>query len=470
MSKNFLAMPRVLVEVDAGKNTGSFDWWRHSLGHGAVNSTPLPERVSKAVKNLKPKLIRIFLQEYFNVYPDHGVFDWSKLDPYMESFANTGAKIVATINFKPPVLFPVRDHSICKPNNVEEYQNLIYQVVKRYSVDKPIVTHWEHANEPDIGEEGGCPFLLPTAEDNYEFYKMLLKPIFEAFPEAKVGGPAMAYFSNPIMKGFIELCHKNNTPLDFVSWHSYTDDPKTFVERIETVKGYVSIYKENKPELMYNEVNKCFDFQDFNNPSYFLISVEDSALESKRASFITTNILTMMETGLDWSMYFLIWDSCMYPDEFATFFSEKGAKGVMYKHWNETPHRFGLFSEGGAARPQYFAYQLLSRMGDEKVQTVCKDINLKTQAVRDGKKLSVIISNYSTQDTRDTIVTVRYDNLTTGNKKLTIYRIDNDRRWDEEKLELIPVEQRRISTLPDFSYQCYCPEDSVVVLILEDEV
>lgn len=52
MSKNFMAMPRVNIEVDAGNNTGAFEWWRHSLGHGAVNSTPLPERVYKGVNKL----------------------------------------------------------------------------------------------------------------------------------------------------------------------------------------------------------------------------------------------------------------------------------------------------------------------------------------------------------------------------------------------------------------------------------
>ena len=39
----------------------------------------------------------------------------------------------------------------------------------------------------------------------------------------------------------------------------------------------------------------------------------------------------------------------------------------MYKHWNEAPHRFGLFGENGKARPQYFVYQMLSRMGEEKL-------------------------------------------------------------------------------------------------------
>lgn len=468
MVKDFMAMPRVNIDIDAGFKQGTFEWWRHSLGHGAVNSTPLPERVVAGVRKLKPRLIRIFLQEYFEIYPDHGVFDWSKLDPYMEALAQTGAKVIATINFKPPVLYPKINHSIWKPNNIEEWQNMIYQLVRRYSVEKPIVTHWEHVNEPDIGEQGGCPFYIPTAEENFEFYTMMIKPILEASPDVKVGGPAMASYNSPILKGFVELCHKNKTPLDFVSWHSYNDNPVFFKEQVEFVRKIVDIYGNGKrPDLMLNEMNKGFDFQDMANPSYFLVSVEDQALAPRRAAHTVASILNMMETELDWSQYFLIWDCCMHPGEFKTFFSEEGARRVMYKHWNETPHRFGLFSEGEAVRPQYFAYQLLSRMGEEKAETVCSDKDIKAQAVSGDGKLSVIMSNYSLQSTRDIIITCRFANLQPGMKKLTVYRIDDEKRWNSEELELIPVEQRMVDTMSDFEYQCYCPGDSIVCMTLE---
>lgn len=469
MKKDFLALPRTYIDIDAGAVQGPFDGWRHSLGHGAVNSEPLPERVVEGVKKLKPRLIRIFLQEYFNVYPDQGVFDWTRLDAYMDSFAQTGAKVIATINFKPPVLFPEINHGIWRPNHVEEWQNVIYQLVKRYSVDKPIVTHWEHANEPDIGETGGCPFLMPTPEENHEFYAMLIKPILEAWPEARVGGPAMAYCYSPIFKGFIELCHKNGTPLHFVSWHSYHNDPKYFTDQVDYVGRILgSLYGEaERPEMFYDEINKGFDFQDMNNPSYYFISVEELAQSANRAAFLATTLLSLMETGVDRSNHFLIWDCCMHPREFKSFFSDEGARGVMYKHWNETPSRHGLFSQSGRVRPQYFVYQMLSRMGENKVSTRCEEELLKTQAAAGEGKVSVLMSNYSLKGDKDLIVTVRYTNLKPGPKKLTIFRIDDDQHWDSDALELMPVDQRMVDVMSEFEYQCYCPSDSVVMMTLE---
>jgi xylan 1,4-beta-xylosidase len=140
----------------------------------------------------------------------------------MDSFAQTGAKVLATINIKPPVLYPQLNQDIWRPNDVAEWQNVIYQLVHRYSVEKPIVTYWEHVNEPDIGESGGCPYRIPSVEALHEFYVLSIQPILEAFPTAKVGGPAPADYQFAL--GFIDLCARHHTPLDFVSYHRYDDD------------------------------------------------------------------------------------------------------------------------------------------------------------------------------------------------------------------------------------------------------
>src|SRR5262249_32266054 len=98
-------LPRSTVAIDVGKTQGPLELWRHALGHGGINPPPFPERVIEGVRRLQPRLIRLFLQEFFQIYPDHGQFDWSRLDPYMGAVARTGAKVVAAITIKPRVLF-----------------------------------------------------------------------------------------------------------------------------------------------------------------------------------------------------------------------------------------------------------------------------------------------------------------------------------------------------------------------------
>src|SRR5437763_3837506 len=114
------SLPQSAVTIDAGQTQGPLELWRHTFGHGGINPHPFPERVIEGVRRLQPRLIRLFLQEFFHIYPEHGRFDWSRLDPYMDAAALTGAKVVAAITFKPPVLFPAVDHARWQPADVGE--------------------------------------------------------------------------------------------------------------------------------------------------------------------------------------------------------------------------------------------------------------------------------------------------------------------------------------------------------------
>ena len=465
MRINFADLPRANIQVDAGSYQGSFEGWRHSIGQGAVNSLPLPERVVAGMRKLKPRLIRIFLQEFFNIYPDHGVFNWDKLDPYMDSLAQTGAQLLATINLKPPVLYPEINHDLWRPTDVAEWQNLIFQLVRRYSVEKPIVTYWEHVNEPDIGEWGGCPYRIPGVEELHEFYALTIRPILEAFPGARVGGPCPADYR--IAPEFMDCCAKHRTPLDFVSYHRYDDDPESHRRIAEVLSEKIKSFPGKRPELILDEWSKGFEAP-YTSIPYDAVSVDEMAMQSRRAAHLARIVLTLMETPLDWSFFFLLWDNCMYNDEFKTFFSSEGAKNVMYKHWNEAPHRFGLFSESGKVRPQYFVYQMLSQMGEQKLAAHCEHPDIKAIAVQGDGRLSVLIVNFNLQASHDMLVKTCFNNLQPGLRRLKAYRIDDNQRWSEDTLVLYPYEERTVDVLPEFEYQFYSPADSVLWVTLED--
>jgi len=68
------------VVVDLAADEGPLEMWRHAIGHGGVNPLPLPDRVVRGTAKLKPRLIRVFIQEFLQVYPERGRFDWSRLD------------------------------------------------------------------------------------------------------------------------------------------------------------------------------------------------------------------------------------------------------------------------------------------------------------------------------------------------------------------------------------------------------
>jgi hypothetical protein len=456
MNYGLTSLPQTEVCVDAKERLGPLELWRHSFGQGGINPLPLPARALEGIRRLRPRLVRVFLQEYFQIYPDHGRFDWSKLDPFMDALVQTGAKVVAAISIKPRVLFPAVDHAVWRPNDVGEWQHLIRELVTRYSAAKPIVTHWEIGNETDIGENGGCPYLIPDPDDYFEYYRMTTHPILEACPSAKVGGPASCWVDNEPLPGLIERCRRTGVRLDFVSWHLYHDDPARHADGVEKAKALLAAGAGQRPEMMVTEWSKSFD----------RVSVEELAFHPRRAANVAASIVALLDAGLDWSFYYHIWDQVFRPDDFAPFFSEAGLR-MMMEHWNERPHRFGLFGVNEEVRPQYFVYQMLSRMGEERVAAHSSEADLRVLAGIGARDMQVLLVNFGLSGSQDRLVRLSFRNLVPGPKRLVVRRVDTERRWSVQEMELVPVEQREVFAESEFRCQIYSPADSVALVRLD---
>ncbi len=455
--------------IDCEHPVGEFPWWRHALSHGGICADPLPDRVVDGLSRLRPRLIRVFLQEFFHPYPEHGVYDWSLLDPFMESLAATGATVVAAITFKPKPLYPTIDHAIWRPADVAEWQRLIHALVTRYSVERRIVTHWEVGNETDIGEDGGSPFLIPDAESYAEFYRMTIAPVLDAFPEAKVGGPAGCWIDNEPVPGFIRICRETGLQLDFVSWHLYSSDPAKHAAGIASAYRQVADWPGERPEFFITEWAR--GFPDALNPDglhgHHPLSIEEAGIEGRSGAVTAAIALAMLEAGVDYAFYYHVWDQACDPEAFRPFFSDKGVAN-MVRHWNEVPHRFGMFSVNGAVRPQYFVFRMLSDLGDEQLAVAGKYTGLTLAAARSGDARSVMAVNHDPDGGADQVVGLTFTGLTPGRKRITITRIDDTHRWDDDSLDLIPVEVRDTFTESTFEVQIWSPRDSVTMLRLED--
>ncbi len=112
---DYNTLPLLRAAIDTAHPAGVFPIDRHSIGHGGVNSRPLPPGVIEGGRALSPRLLRTFIQEYFFVCPEPGRYDFSRLDPYMQALAATGAQIVAAICIKPKALFPQIDPAQWRP-------------------------------------------------------------------------------------------------------------------------------------------------------------------------------------------------------------------------------------------------------------------------------------------------------------------------------------------------------------------
>ena len=123
------AEPVELV-IDSAHPAGEIDLTRYSLGQGGLSHEPMFDVHLDQVARLKPRTIRLFVQEYFDLYPERGRYHWDTLDRSLENILATGAKPLMSLCFKPRILYPQTDQDIVHPTDYAEWEALIEALVR----------------------------------------------------------------------------------------------------------------------------------------------------------------------------------------------------------------------------------------------------------------------------------------------------------------------------------------------------
>jgi hypothetical protein len=339
------------VQVAFSERLGPLHIERMGLGQGGLSEDPMwADRIAE-VRALHPQVIRLFVQEYFNLLPERGRYHFDTLDRSVDTILKTEAKPLMCICFKPAVLFPKVNQDAVEPDDYTAWEQLIFNLAHHYQ-DRGHGWFWEIANEPDIGEDGGCPYRFKS--DSYvRYYQHTAAALLRADPEARVGGPALANVRSPILPALLEFCSTNSTPLHFVSWHIYSSDPKSVRGTVAHVKGLLTKYPSLKPETVLDEWN-----MDLTNPP----------LDPRyQPCYVAEVIRQMKDAGLDYSCYYHLRDWYVDFNTFAGFFSPQGT-AFMTRWWNRMPQFDGLFDYQNQVRPAYFTFKVLSRLAGERLR------------------------------------------------------------------------------------------------------
>jgi hypothetical protein len=191
--------------------------------------------------------------------------------------------------------------------------------------------YYEIWNEPDglYWQEG--------LEEYFRLYEETARTIEDVDPDAKVGGAAVNGWDGKLRQGshpdplnleLIRHARINDLPLDFISWHNYSGRPEATVQAAE---AYRDAFRENgyptTPELYVSE---------WNNSS----SVRDTAIS---AVSLAEHFVAMCDAGVD----------------FQTL--------ACWEEVSRTPNPeglapYGLITQQGRKKPEYFAYRFFDRL------------------------------------------------------------------------------------------------------------
>ena len=122
------------------------------------------------------------------------------------------------------------------------------------------IRYWEIWNEP----ENRPAMWTGTDDDYYRLYAAAAKTIKAEFPHVSVGGPSVGATgelvqdrlqATPFLEGFVRMCRERQAPLDFFSWHTYTNDPYLYVRKAQAVRAWLNERGFPATEIHLNEWN-----------------------------------------------------------------------------------------------------------------------------------------------------------------------------------------------------------------------
>lgn len=252
---------------------------------------------------------------------------------------------------------------ISEPKDIKLWNLLVEKFIihcaNRYGLEEVSSWHFEVWNEPEID------LIFGFDKEGYynEFFKETYNTIKSINSDLKVGGPSILGYNilkNTWLEKHLDYCIENNCKPDFITFHSYplddvdegiTDyllgnDVKICINKNENyLKDLISKLNEilkklklEKTSVYITEWNSTASHRDFTNDTLY------------KASYITKNIIENLDK-LDGFGY---WTSTDLLEEFRI--DEDVFHGGL-----------GLIANNGIKKSAFYAYELLSKLGDELI-------------------------------------------------------------------------------------------------------
>ena len=253
----------------------------------------------------------------------HCIFpDWSK-DPDDESayhFSYTDAYISAIVESGAEVFFrlgesidpsgteqdPIGEgyragQYTDPPQDFEKWAQVCEHIVRHYNEGWNNgftygIQYWEIWNEPSSERQ-----WTGSMEEYYELYRVTARYLKEKHPDISVGGCAMSGVSEEAVSAFLQslTADGKETPLDFFSWHAYTDSMGSFITHADTVRTTLDAYG-------YEDTISCLDEWNYlaGWDEQGMLETFETIPTAKGGAFTAASLLTMQNSSVDMAMYY----------------------------------------------------------------------------------------------------------------------------------------------------------------------
>ncbi|WP_405152584.1 GH39 family glycosyl hydrolase [Paenibacillus sp. FSL K6-0108] len=288
------------------------------------------------------------------------VYNWSYVDKLYDFLLGQGIRPFVELSFMPSLLARSNETifqwkgNISPPSDPARWEALVSEFIRhclnRYGAQEVKKWYFEVWNEPDLA--GVC--WAGSKEEYFAFYESTVCAIKSVLIELKTGGPAMGYgslWNDTWTEEFLAYCQKREVPLDFFSFHIYSEYPKLKIDEDRLTKIMPpSFYKESIERLRqkmnassYGHVE--LHVTEWNFSLYDRNLLHDTMFMAPFVIYHTMNTLGNVKAMAFWS--------------FTDVFEESIVPASPFYGG------FGLINRDGLKKPAYYAFELMQKLGDE---------------------------------------------------------------------------------------------------------
>jgi xylan 1,4-beta-xylosidase len=341
------------------------------------------------------------------------IYNFSYVDQIYDGLLANGVKPFVELSFMPYQLASASTlqafwykPNVAPPKDWKKWDHLITafvtHLVNRYGMDQVASWYFEVWNEPNLDFWAGNP-KQPTY---FELYDHTARDIKQVSKRLRVGGPATAQAA--WVADLIRHCAESHIPLDFVSTHVYGND------RAEDVFGT----HENIPRsaMVCRAVKKVHE------------EIEHSSMPHEPLIWSEFNASYKNEPDVTDSTYMGPWlgntirqcDGLVDMMSYWTFSDVFEEQGVV-----KTPFYggFGLIAEDDIPKPAFDAFELLHKLGDQRID-IDSDSALLTRA--QDRTYVLALWNYAPPDDGGQPEHVTLNFKSASLTKATLWRVDSD--------------------------------------------
>ena len=352
-----------------------------------------------------------------NVFPnfdadpsDPESYDFVFTDTYIKCIEAAGTEVFYRLGCTIENHHYIKAYNIMPPKDFSKWAEICAGIVRHYTQGwangfKSNIHYWEIWNEPENGS-----MWLGSREQFYELYRIAARRLKAEFPDIKVGGYASTGFyainrpdaseqRKSLLVWFNDFlayvsAPETKAPLDFFSWHLYTDDPDEIAIHSNYVTETLRKYGFDNVENIFNEWN-------------YVIKDRTPWVRWPRmknhfgASFVAAAFALLQNSGVDKAMYYDAYPQRAYCGlyEFPSMLTTKTYDA--FKAFN------GLYKLG------------------KQCQASCDEPRIKALAASNGEQAAVMLANHNPE-----AFSLQLE--LTGNMTLTFCRIIDEARHTEK--------------------------------------